>query len=123
MNSSIINNYIYKKDENGHIISGGYPINHFIENELYKQNMLGGSIEPVDIGKERFKDLSIPIGLVSYSGIEKQTGGYQYSKSAQSKSANSIPVIENDQYNKLFSNVTKASSSSKNKHTRKITKR
>ena len=105
---SSMEQYIFNNTVNG-INRGGYPLTEFIQSE---HKMIGGSKHDNDIGVSRFDNLAIPVGLLSYSNKNTQTGG-----SRNIKKEVVGDVINEDIFNKLFFNI--ASIKSSNSKTRK----
>ena len=96
----LITQYTYNNNET--MTVGGYPLSEFLNKEMNKQRMLGGSL---DFGSARFENLVIPAGLVSFSNDYFTQGGSHYSK--KNMKIKQGEVVDDDLFNKVFDLITK----------------
>ena len=113
---SIINQYIYSNTG-----GGGFPMEEYINNinnENGKLGIIGGGATN-SIGANKFKDITIPIGLLSFPHICNSSAINDV------KHAKTIDLIDTDQFDKLFNSVAEIKKNAKMggaRYTRKTSK-
>jgi hypothetical protein len=112
IDSSDFQNYIFRKDIAGDVITGGYPINNLISMENSERSMLGGSNT---IGTSRFDGLVVPLGL----SVDPKTILGGCSQLSPIKMINNNEIIDDKFFNELFGKVKHNNGNNK---TRKIKK-
>ena len=91
-NPSTLEQYVFNSVNNN--IIGGFPMTEFINHDMNKREMLGGST--ITGGTKRFENLAIPVGLVSFSNY------YTNTHTKDSKTVKNIDIIDDGQFDKLF---------------------
>lgn len=112
IDSSDFQNYIFRKDIAGDVITGGYPINKLIHMENSERSMLGGSNT---IGTSRFDGLVVPLGL----SVDPTTLYGGCSQVSPIKMINNNEIIDDKFFNELFGKVKHNNGNNKTRKNKK----
>uniref|UniRef100_A0A6C0JG23 Uncharacterized protein n=1 Tax=viral metagenome TaxID=1070528 RepID=A0A6C0JG23_9ZZZZ len=103
--TSPLEKYVF--NEKGSTMIGGYPMTEFLKKESEKDKSLNGSTKS-DYGISKFENLTIPVGLLSYSNDYFKApllgGAKSHGFKTDQKEAE---VVDEKMFDKVFDMITK----------------
>jgi hypothetical protein len=103
--TSPLEKYVF--NQKGGTMIGGYPMTEFLKKEAEKGKSLSGLIKP-DYGISKFENLTIPVGLLSYSNDYFKgplVGGAK--KQGFKTDQKEVEVVDEKMFDKVFDIITK----------------